>query len=713
DVDNNLHEDIIVGLKEMLDGHNELVKSFRMARDRIQNRGQHDVRIRLIGKRYNDARRYNLPSSSEVAALIVGDFDQSLGERDILVESKSGRLQRINELNASYLALQYPLLLPYGEDGYREDIQFSSIKAETENGRKHVSCREYFAYRMHDRDCEPQTILSARRLFQQFVVDAYTMVEASRLRYIRFNQKKLRCDMYKGLEDAVLRGDTDPSSRGKRIILPSTFTGGPRNMIQNYQDAMAICRWAGYPDLFITFTCNPNWPEIIRFLEPRKLRPEDRPDIICRVFKAKLKQMIKDFREKQIFGKVIAVVYTIEFQKRGLPHAHILLFLAKENKFLDPSDIDRIISAEIPDETSDPMYYEAVKDHMMHGPCGAARTNSPCMVNGKCSKRFPKKFVDSTTCDEDGYPRYKRRDDGKYIEKNGVVLNNGYVVPHNRRLLMKYGAHVNVEWCNQSRSIKYLFKYVNKGNDRVTASFYQSSGDGDVEKPLDEINMYYDCRYVSSCEAAWRLLGFELQYKRPTVQRLSFHLKGQQNIIFEDDDDLEDVLNKPTVNESQFLAWFEANKIYPEARELTYVEAPSKFVWDATEREWRPRKRKDGTIGRLNHVNPGCGDNYYLRCLLNVVRGATCHEDYMKVGDIQYLNYRDACYEHGLLDDDREFIDGITEASHWASAESLRRMFVSLLVSGSMSRPDDVWQRCWILLSDDILYRQRRLFNND
>ncbi|CAA0808695.1 Unknown protein, partial [Striga hermonthica] len=302
----DLNGEIVSGLTVMLDEHNELVKSFRLARERIQEHGEANVRIRLIGKRFNDARRYNLPTSSKVAVLVVGDFDQAMGERDILVETKSGRLQWINELNASYLALQYPLLLPYGEDGYREDIPFSKRKVEKEKGRKTVSVREYFAYQIHDRKHEPSTILSSRRLFQQFVVDAYTMVESSRLRYIRFNQSRLRCDIYNRLADAVLQGDVDPSSRGKRIILPSSFTGGPRNMIQNYQDAMAICGWAGYPDLFITFTCNPKWPEIVHFLEPKRLRPEDRPDIICRVFKSKLKELIRDFRKKQMFGRVVA-----------------------------------------------------------------------------------------------------------------------------------------------------------------------------------------------------------------------------------------------------------------------------------------------------------------------------------------------------------------------------------------------------------------------
>ena len=56
------------------------------------------------------------------------------------------------------------------------------------------------------------------------------------------------------MRDAVVRGDTSHKSLGKKIVLPATFTGGPRYMIQNNQDAMAICRWAGNLDLFITFT---------------------------------------------------------------------------------------------------------------------------------------------------------------------------------------------------------------------------------------------------------------------------------------------------------------------------------------------------------------------------------------------------------------------------------------------------------------------------
>jgi len=89
-------------------------------------------------------------------------------------------------------------------------------------------------------------------------VDAYAVIEQNHLKYLRLNQKKLRANLYQALQDAIAAGDTSVVAIGQRIILPSSFIVGPHHMVQNYQDAMAICRWTGYPDAFVTFTCNPN-----------------------------------------------------------------------------------------------------------------------------------------------------------------------------------------------------------------------------------------------------------------------------------------------------------------------------------------------------------------------------------------------------------------------------------------------------------------------
>ncbi|CAH9128351.1 unnamed protein product [Cuscuta epithymum] len=101
---------------------------------------------------------------------------------------------------------------------------------------------EFYAYRFQNRDTEQACFLFSKRLFQQLLVDVHSIVESTRLYYYRTHQKEVRADMYKEIEEAVLRGDTNPAPVGKHIVLPSSFTGGARYMFQNYQDDMAICR---------------------------------------------------------------------------------------------------------------------------------------------------------------------------------------------------------------------------------------------------------------------------------------------------------------------------------------------------------------------------------------------------------------------------------------------------------------------------------------
>ncbi|KAL7094727.1 hypothetical protein ACP275_11G121900 [Erythranthe tilingii] len=703
-----LRNSIVSDIKDMLDQNNPYAQAYRMARDRFENTDIHNVRLRLIGKRDRDGRRYNLPCISEVAALIVGDFDSADGERDIIVETQSGLLRRISLLSPAYLPLQYPLLFPRGEDGYREDIPLRDSNKVFSKRRQKVSMREFMSYRIQDRTRENAVILYSQRLFQQFLVDIFSMIESARLTYIRTHQKELRAEMYKGLCESILRGEVDPSVTGKRIIVPASFTNGARYMIQNYQDAMAICRWAGYPDLFITFTCNQNWIEITRALKRKGLKCEDRPDLVCRVFKMKLNQLIKEIKQGHVFEKVKSVIYTIEFQKRGLPHAHILIFLHSNYKYSNPGDLDKIISAEIPVEEEDPILYSAVTSLMIHGPCGVFNPHSSCMQDGKCTKYFLKKFNDRTSQDEDGYPLYKMRDNGRVVKKGNNFVDNRFVVPHNPYLMKKYKAHINVEWCNQSRSIKYLFKYVNKGHDRVTASFYESSTDDLESNCQDEIKRYYDCRYLSPCEAAWRLFAFDIHYREPSVERLPLHLPDEQVVIFGDDEPMESILDRPNIQKSKFLAWMEANKIFPEAKDLTYAQFPMQFVWKQPLHEWRPRKR-GFSVGRIHFVPLGSGELYYLRILLNIGNGPTSYEQLRTINNAIYPTFKDACYAIGLLDDDKEYVDGIQEASDWGSAHFLRKLFTILLLSNQISRPEFVWNSTWHHLSDDIINKHRTL----
>jgi hypothetical protein len=160
-----------------------------------------------------------------------------------------------------------------------------------------------------------------------------------------------------------------------------------------------------------------------------------------------------------------------------------------------------------------------------------------------------------------------------------------------------------------------------------------------------------------------------------------------------------------------FTAWFEANKVYPAGRTLTYGQFVSKFVWKKKKREWKPRKR-GYTIGRLIWVPPSTGELYFFRMMLTVVQGPTCYDDVKKIGDTQYFSYRDACFAMGFLEDDRVYINAIKESKDWGSGHYLRRLFVIMLLANTMNRPKHVWDEAKKWLSDGILYRQRIIANN-
>ncbi|XP_010419309.1 PREDICTED: uncharacterized protein LOC104705014 [Camelina sativa] len=317
-------ESIICGLLEMLDDTNELAKIYRMARDQHEEADPTEMSIRLVGQRQR-GRQYDLPTADEIAGLIIGDLSLTIGKRDVIVQYKSNNLQRVSELHPKFMSLQYPLLFPYGEDGYHEQIPL--LPGEKAIKREFVTMLEFYSYQIQTRLSQGTTLIRSGRLLQQYVVDAYIAIKQERLGWHARNQKTLRAELYHNICDAIDKGDSDANNLGKRIILPSSFTGGPRYMAQNNHDAMGICRLFGNPDLFITITANPNWVEIKDHLEiSGNSTASDRPDIECRVFKMKLEELVADIWDGVFFGKAKSVIYTIEFQKRGLPHADILVW---------------------------------------------------------------------------------------------------------------------------------------------------------------------------------------------------------------------------------------------------------------------------------------------------------------------------------------------------------------------------------------------------
>ncbi|XP_074282767.1 uncharacterized protein LOC141607310 [Silene latifolia] len=442
-----LDHDILTKLKDMLDEFNPLAKTFRMAKERIKEDENIRLSVKLLGTRKPNDRIYNTPTASEIAALIIHDNSTESRGKDIVVHHRSRGLQAISELHSSYMALQYPLLFPYGEDSYHTGITYYVPDGTRKKGkREYVTMREYYAYRIQQREVGGGPLLYSGRLVQQFLVDCCCAIESERLWFIRNNQDKFRCDVVNNLYDAITQGDTIGITIGQRIYLPPSFTGSPRYMQQNYQDAMAICRWYGNPHLFLTFTANPRWPEVeaaLTLMGGQKV--EDRSDIVARVFKMKLLQLMHLLKKEDYFGPTVADIYTIEFQNRGLPHAHILLWLRRGSEEVSTDFIDTIIHAEIPDKNKEPRLYEIVSRSMVHEPCGKDGPNYPCMMNDVCTKKYPKEHNESTTLDHNGYPVYRRRKDSRTIKKGIHEMDNRSIVPYSPGLLLMFDAHINVK----------------------------------------------------------------------------------------------------------------------------------------------------------------------------------------------------------------------------------------------------------------------------
>lgn len=269
-----------------------------------------------------------------------------------------------------------------------------------------------------------------------------------------------------GISNALREGSSTGKNIGVQYLLHSSFTGGRRYMVLNYQDGMAVCCEFGPPGLFCTFTCNPRWPEIADALliEDGHVY-SDRPDIVTRVFSMKQNEFVSCIKDGIAFGPVKAYLYVVEFQKRGLPHTHALLWIKENTIDATAAQIDSYVSAEI----LDPLGYALVEEFMIHGPCGAEHPTCPCMKDSSCSKRFPKSFNDETFVDGLGFPVYRRQNMGRYVLKNGTHMDNRWVVPYNLALLKKFQGHLNVEWCNKTNLFKYLFKYLTKDHDKARA----------------------------------------------------------------------------------------------------------------------------------------------------------------------------------------------------------------------------------------------------
>jgi hypothetical protein len=310
----------------MLDVHNPLVKKFRMAKQVLEENEFADICIRIVGPGESDGPQFNLPSTDELACLVAGELTLEAPKRDIIIRSRGTDLQRISSLHPAYMSLQYPLLFPYGERGFHLGVKYLGVDVSGPQKRQKMTMQEFYCFCSHYKEGQHNPYLSCSLLSDQAIVDSRVCIDESRLHFILLSNDDLRAESLQGLVDAVGAGRLDGSSVGKKNILPSAYTGGRRYMLENFQDAVAISRVHGCPDIFTTFTCNPKWREITEALtvEPGQ-RPHNRADITVRVYHMKLKEYLGLIKSGKAFGKVTAGNFSCCFL--SFPFVHPCSFL--------------------------------------------------------------------------------------------------------------------------------------------------------------------------------------------------------------------------------------------------------------------------------------------------------------------------------------------------------------------------------------------------
>ena len=390
-----------------------------------------------------------------------------------------------------------------------------------------------------------------------------------------------------------------------------------------------------------------------------------------------------------------AIIYVVEWQKRGPPHAHILAICNENSKPRTTQDYDSIVSAEIPDPEKFPNLHKVVTKFMIHGPCGAANPKCPCMIDGQCSKRFPKEYVNETNAGPDGYPHYRRRNTGLCVYKSGVPLDNKYIVPYNPYLSRKYNAHINVEICSSIQSCKYLYKYVYKGPDMASVGI-------DISDRQDEIKRFVNSRFITASECMWRFFSFDVHGRDPSIQHLAVHELNQQSVTFNENDVVQALKN---AQKTTLIGWFQLNREDTNARQYKYHEIPEHYVWDKRKYKWTPQKQ-GRCIGRMYTTNPAQGDRHYLRLLLSHVPGAMSFDDLRTMPDgTQCGSFKETAVMLGLLATDEEWNQCLCEAVSSFMPYQIRSLFVTIVVFGEPVTPLDLWTKYKNAMGEDILQK--------
>jgi len=356
------------------------------------------------------------------------------------------------------------------------------------------------------------------------------------------------------------------------------------------------------------------------------------------------------------------------------------------------TQIDKYISAEIPKVSENKALHQAVSDFMIHK-C----SDEFCKNNEfkQCIRNFPKEYENSTVVEIDQYPIYRRRQTGATCVKRNKLYDSRHVVPYNPFLLLKYQCHMNVECVSNLQVIKYLYKYIYKGEDMLKISLESDT--------YCEIEEYVVNRYISAPEAHWKINGFKISYESTSTLFLPVHLPLKQSVLFSIYD-TEEMLKRKLLKQTKLEAYFVLNHYDENARKYKFSEIPFYYKFDKQSCFWEKRKRDNFQVGSLQYISPNKDEEtFYLRLLLLERKGCTSFEDLRTIKDIQYESFKQAAIALGITTSSTYYKSCFVEAaSFFTSTHQLREYFIFILRNFQIENQYAFLEECKTYLMEDI-----------
>jgi len=563
---------------------------------RVQLRLLNEIDIdKAVRDRSLHQRQVNLPTVDEVCAIYVASNDNVPPQRHGLnVCNRAGRAVTLPLLNRMTDSAHYPLLLPRGEPGFRPLIEKRAPSANVvlppavvpaplpaaatvavvappaaaapqpqlraANGSdddrdsdedldndgtssRHVSVAQFYRYHLMYRadPCGSNHFAAPYgQLYQEYVIDQSFKIDQLKFDFLR---RKCRDNVLCTTSDAVRQHIANRVQRrhpgatlGYVLRLPVTHLGSPAFYQRKFRHAMQMFSQIGRPTFMITATVNPKWEELKKLMCHGQTLP-NRPDVVERVLFAKIAHMRQLVEKKGVFGDVSAYLDSLEYQKRGNPHAHTLICV--EDADNTAAYVESYVCAEIPplplatDSADVADQKRRLRQLVLQFQVHHHSADHCLDVNGRCKRGFPKPFTKRTVVSDDRPTVYRRRsaaDGGETALVKGQLITNADIVSYNPAYLLTWEGHHNVEYCYGTLACKYAVKYHLKGGSYSYVAQHQADGTSVVN--YDEPVGLMKCLYRSPQEALSRIFNRRIVRMSHTVVELAVHLPGEGPVYY-------------------------------------------------------------------------------------------------------------------------------------------------------------------------------------